>query len=73
GVIISGDDVGEDDDMFGAGDDEDVFGAGDDGDVFGAGDEDGVFGCVVCHTPRRDLDGIRVRRRDVIEYLKYKA
>ncbi|GJT91616.1 hypothetical protein Tco_1080461 [Tanacetum coccineum] len=26
-----------------------------------------------CHTPRRGLDGIRVRRRDFIEHLKYKA
>nr|GEW54560.1 hypothetical protein [Tanacetum cinerariifolium] len=26
-----------------------------------------------CHTPRRGLDGIRVRRRDVITHLKYKA
>nr|GEX01617.1 zinc finger, CCHC-type [Tanacetum cinerariifolium] len=26
-----------------------------------------------CHTPRRGLDGIRVRRRDVIAHLKYKA
>ncbi|GJY67127.1 putative reverse transcriptase domain-containing protein [Tanacetum coccineum] len=27
----------------------------------------------VCHTPRRGLDGTRVRRRDFIEHLKYKA
>ncbi|GJS27262.1 hypothetical protein Tco_0487882 [Tanacetum coccineum] len=27
----------------------------------------------VCHTPRRALDGIRVQRRDVPGYLKYKA
>ncbi|GJY17366.1 putative reverse transcriptase domain-containing protein [Tanacetum coccineum] len=26
-----------------------------------------------CHTPRRALDGIRIRRRDVPRYLKYKA
>ncbi|GKD86898.1 hypothetical protein Tco_1358052, partial [Tanacetum coccineum] len=26
-----------------------------------------------CHTPTRGLDGIRVRRRDFIEHLKYKA
>nr|GEY47791.1 hypothetical protein [Tanacetum cinerariifolium] len=26
-----------------------------------------------CHTPRRGLDGIRVRRRDVTVHLKYKA
>ncbi|GJW97743.1 ribonuclease H-like domain-containing protein [Tanacetum coccineum] len=26
-----------------------------------------------CHTPRRGLDGIRIRRRDFIEHLKYKA
>nr|GEV43313.1 reverse transcriptase domain-containing protein [Tanacetum cinerariifolium] len=26
-----------------------------------------------CHTPKRALDGICVRRRDVIEHLKYKA
>ncbi|GKF03864.1 reverse transcriptase domain-containing protein [Tanacetum coccineum] len=26
-----------------------------------------------CHTPRRGLDGIRARRRDFIEHLKYKA
>ncbi|GJZ79087.1 putative nucleotidyltransferase, ribonuclease H [Tanacetum coccineum] len=26
-----------------------------------------------CHTPRRGLDGIRVRRRDLIGHLKYKA
>ncbi|GJY16005.1 hypothetical protein Tco_0386427 [Tanacetum coccineum] len=28
---------------------------------------------VNCHTPRRGLDGIRVRRHDFIEHLKYKA
>ncbi|GJU71599.1 retrovirus-related pol polyprotein from transposon TNT 1-94 [Tanacetum coccineum] len=28
---------------------------------------------VICHTPRRGLDGIRVQRRDFIEHLKYKA
>ncbi|GKG38111.1 hypothetical protein Tco_0457334, partial [Tanacetum coccineum] len=27
----------------------------------------------VCHTPRRGLDGTRVRRRDLIDHLKYKA
>ncbi|GJT30666.1 retrovirus-related pol polyprotein from transposon TNT 1-94, partial [Tanacetum coccineum] len=27
----------------------------------------------VCHTPRRGLDGTRVRRRDLIAHLKYKA
>ncbi|GJV48348.1 hypothetical protein Tco_1438560 [Tanacetum coccineum] len=26
-----------------------------------------------CHTPRRGLDGTRVRRRDFVEHLKYKA
>ncbi|GKF62843.1 hypothetical protein Tco_0182897 [Tanacetum coccineum] len=26
-----------------------------------------------CHTPRRGLDGTRVRRRDLISHLKYKA
>ncbi|GJZ89403.1 hypothetical protein Tco_0661185 [Tanacetum coccineum] len=26
-----------------------------------------------CHTPRRGLDGTRVRRRDLIDHLKYKA
>ncbi|GKC99573.1 hypothetical protein Tco_1169848, partial [Tanacetum coccineum] len=26
-----------------------------------------------CHTPRRGLDGTRVRRRDLIAHLKYKA
>ncbi|GJR28733.1 hypothetical protein Tco_1104965 [Tanacetum coccineum] len=26
-----------------------------------------------CHTPKRALDGIRVQRRDVLGYLKYKA
>nr|GEY98695.1 retrovirus-related Pol polyprotein from transposon TNT 1-94 [Tanacetum cinerariifolium] len=26
-----------------------------------------------CHTPRQGLDGIRIRRRDVITHLKYKA
>nr|GEW35020.1 RNA-directed DNA polymerase, eukaryota, nucleotide-binding alpha-beta plait domain protein [Tanacetum cinerariifolium] len=28
---------------------------------------------IICHTPRRGLDGIRVRRRDVVAHLKYKA
>ncbi|GKD40089.1 hypothetical protein Tco_1260296, partial [Tanacetum coccineum] len=27
----------------------------------------------VCHTPRRGLDGTCVRRRDLIDHLKYKA
>ncbi|GKD17560.1 retrovirus-related pol polyprotein from transposon TNT 1-94 [Tanacetum coccineum] len=27
----------------------------------------------MCHTPRRGLDGTRVRRRDLIDHLKYKA
>ncbi|GJV67123.1 putative ribonuclease H-like domain-containing protein [Tanacetum coccineum] len=27
----------------------------------------------ICHTPRRGLDGTRVRRRDLIDHLKYKA
>nr|GEV21992.1 hypothetical protein [Tanacetum cinerariifolium] len=27
----------------------------------------------ICHTPRWGLDGIRVRRRDVVAHLKYKA
>ncbi|GJZ47624.1 putative reverse transcriptase domain-containing protein [Tanacetum coccineum] len=35
------------------------------------------LGCVLmqrgCHTPRRGLDGTRVRRRDLIDHLKYKA
>ncbi|GKG44283.1 hypothetical protein Tco_0485721 [Tanacetum coccineum] len=26
-----------------------------------------------CHTPKRALDGMRVRRRDFIKHLKYKA
>ncbi|GJS77159.1 hypothetical protein Tco_0727040 [Tanacetum coccineum] len=33
----------------------------------------GCSGDSICHTPRRGLDGIRVRRRDFIEHLKYKA
>ncbi|GKB38257.1 receptor-like serine/threonine-protein kinase SD1-8 [Tanacetum coccineum] len=32
-----------------------------------------IFIQIYCHTPRRGLDGIRVRRRDFIEHLKYKA
>nr|GEV88111.1 hypothetical protein [Tanacetum cinerariifolium] len=36
-------------------------------------DEDGKKNGKECHTPRQGLYGICVRRRDVIEHLKYKA
>ncbi|GJU83597.1 hypothetical protein Tco_1285962 [Tanacetum coccineum] len=31
-----------------------------------------MIGSLMCHTPRRGLDGIRVRRRDFVEHLKYR-
>ncbi|GJX27558.1 RNA-directed DNA polymerase, eukaryota [Tanacetum coccineum] len=34
---------------------------------------DAKIDCGKCHTPRRGLDGTRVRGRDLIDHLKYKA